>query len=113
VLGRRGGLNDDGVDSQEWMGRIKELKNEMKKDFKAFKETISESMHRDLEHNTMALENHLKDNLKALEDSIRIRHNHGIISISQKIDRLGRNISSSTGNTESQTRVRASSADNI
>jgi hypothetical protein len=69
VLGRRGGLNDDEMDRQIWMGKVKELKCQIRNDLFKFKSEIFEAMKLNIE----STENQLKENLKALDESIKLR----------------------------------------
>jgi hypothetical protein len=73
VLGRRGGLNDDEMDRQIWMGKVKELKCQIRNDFFKFKSEIIEGVKGAMQLNVESTENQLKENLKALNESIRLR----------------------------------------
>ncbi len=73
MLGRRGGLNDDEMDRQIWMGKVKEIKFQIRNDFFKFKSEIIEGVKGALQLNVESTENQLKENLNALDESIRLK----------------------------------------
>jgi WD40 repeat protein len=83
VLARKGGLHEDDIDGLAWAGRIKEIKNEMKRDFIGFRAEISGIMKGDL---SLGL-NAVTDKLQGLDNKIESvgRMKQGILAIDRRL----------------------------